>query len=72
MSRGFHSQFVDNSRTFSGMTSSVTVMRWDNLFDDLESQLESEIGAVEREVHDDVERERQAQLTLHARLANFV
>ena len=71
-SRGFHSQFVDNSRTFSGMTSSVTLMRWDNLFDDLESQLESEIGAVEREVHDDIERERQAHLTLHARLGNLL
>lgn len=71
VSRGFHSQFVDNSRTFSGTTSSVPSMRWDNLFDDLESQLEAEIGAAEREVHDDVERERQAFLTVHDRLSNL-
>ena len=71
VSRAFHSQFVDNSRTFSGMTSSVPSMRWDNLFDDLETQLEAEIGAAEREVHDDVERERQALLTLRQRLVNL-
>jgi len=71
MSRGFHSQFVDNSRTFSGMTSSVLVMRWDNLFDDLEGQLESEIGMAERTIDDDEERQRQAHLTLQERLRNL-
>ena len=71
MSRGFHSQFVDNSRTFSGMTSSVLAMRWDNLFDDLEGQLESEIGLAERTADDDEERQRQAHLTLQERLRNL-
>lgn len=54
------------------MTSSVPLMRWDDLFDDLESQLEAEIGAAEREVHDDVERERQSLLTMHDRLSNLL
>lgn len=46
-------------------------MRWDNLFDDFESQLEAEIGAAERTVHDDEERLRQAHLTVHERLRNL-
>lgn len=50
----------------------MLAMRWDNLFDDLEGQLEAEIGAVEREVHDDLERHRQAHLTLHDRLVNLL
>lgn len=71
MSRGFHSEFVDNSRTFSGMTSSVLSMRWDNLFDDLEGQLEAEIDMAEQSVHSDEERQRQAHLTLQERLRNL-
>ncbi len=43
-------------------------MRWDNLFDDLEGQLEAEIGAAERTVNDDEERQRQARLSVHQRL----
>jgi hypothetical protein len=46
-------------------------MRWDNLFDDLESQLEAEIESAEQSVHADEERHRQAQLTLQERLRNL-
>jgi hypothetical protein len=48
----------------------VLTMRWNNLFDDLEAQLEAEIDCAEQSVHDDEERQRQAQLTLHERLRN--
>lgn len=48
----------------------MLTMRWDNLFDDLEAQLEAEIDCAEQSVHDDEERQRQAQLTLHERLRN--
>lgn len=48
----------------------MLTMRWDNLFDDLESQLEAEIESAEQVVHVDEERHRQAHLTLHERLRN--
>lgn len=46
-------------------------MRWNNLFDDLESQLESEMNAVSRHQDVDEERQRHAQLTMHDRLRNL-
>jgi hypothetical protein len=43
-------------------------MRWDNLFDDLESQLEQELGAEEADVGAEEERLRLGRLTLRDRL----
>ena len=43
-------------------------MRWDNLFDDLESQLEQELGAEEGDLLAEEERLRLGRLTLRDRL----
>lgn len=43
-------------------------MRWDQLFDDLESQLESELGADEVDLHAEEERLRLGRLALRDRL----
>lgn len=43
-------------------------MRWDNLFDDLESQLEGEIRAEEADLRVEEERLRRARLSLRERL----
>jgi hypothetical protein len=43
-------------------------MRWDNLFDDLEGQLEQELGAEETELRAEEERLRLGRLTLRDRL----
>lgn len=43
-------------------------MRWQNLFDDLESQLESELGAEETDLLAEEERLRLARLTVRDRL----
>ncbi|WP_026940379.1 hypothetical protein [Humibacter albus] len=43
-------------------------MRWDNLFDDLESQLEHELGVEELELRVEEERLRLGRLTLRSRL----
>jgi hypothetical protein len=43
-------------------------MRWDNLFDDLESQLEQELGAEEADLGAEEERLRLGRLTLRDRL----
>lgn len=43
-------------------------MRFDHLFDDLESQLESELGAAERSVAEEEERFRIGRLELRARI----
>jgi hypothetical protein len=43
-------------------------MRWENLFDDLESQLATELATQEIHQQHDEERFRQARLTLHDRL----
>ncbi|MBC7402034.1 MAG: hypothetical protein H7279_02475 [Microbacteriaceae bacterium] len=43
-------------------------MRWDNLFDDLESQLEQELGAEETDLRAEEERLRLGRLTLRDRL----
>jgi len=43
-------------------------MRWDNLFDDLEGQLEQELGAEEGDLRAEEERLRLGRLTLRDRL----
>ena len=43
-------------------------MRWDDLFDDLESQLEQELGAEDLDLHAEEERLRLGRLTLRDRL----
>src|SRR3982751_5018003 len=43
-------------------------MRWDNLFDDLESQLEQELGAEEGDLHAEEERLRLGRLTVRDRV----
>jgi len=43
-------------------------MRWDSLFDDLESQLEQELGAEEGDLLAEEERLRLGRLTLRDRL----
>lgn len=43
-------------------------MRWDNLFDDLESQLEQELGAEETDLRAEEERLRLGRLTVRDRL----
>ena len=43
-------------------------MRWDNLFDDLESQLEQELGAEEGDLLAEEERLRRGRLTLRDRV----
>lgn len=47
---------------------SVTAMRWDHLFDDLESQLEHELGAEEIDLLAEEERLRLGRLTLRDRI----
>lgn len=44
-------------------------MRWDNLFDDLEGQLEHELSAEETDLRAEEERLRIGRLSLHDRLA---
>lgn len=46
-------------------------MRWDNLFDDLESQLEHELTAEEVDLHAEEERLRLARLGLRDRLLSL-
>ena len=43
-------------------------MRWDNLFSDLESQLEYGLHAEENDLHDEEERLRLGRLSLRDRL----
>jgi hypothetical protein len=44
-------------------------MRWDNLFDDLESQLNAELGNERADASHDAERARRAEQTLSAEIA---
>lgn len=46
-------------------------MRWDNLFDDLEGQLEQELHAEEIDLHAEEERLRLGRLSLRSRLAGL-
>lgn len=46
-------------------------MRWDNLFDDLEGQLEHELTLDELDLHAEEERLRLGRLTLRSRLAGL-
>lgn len=46
-------------------------MRWDNLFDDLEGQLEQELHAEEVDLHAEEERLRLGRLALRSRLAGL-
>jgi hypothetical protein len=46
-------------------------MRWDNLFDDLESQLESELTAEEVDLHAEEERLRLGRLSLRDRIVSL-
>jgi len=47
-------------------------MRWDNLFDDLEGQLEQELSAEDLDVHAEEERLRLGRLSLRDRIAAVV
>jgi len=47
-------------------------MRWDNLFDDLESQLELELGAEDLDLVAEEERLRLGRLALRDRLVALV
>ncbi|WP_035879721.1 hypothetical protein [Cryobacterium sp. MLB-32] len=46
-------------------------MRWDNLFDDLEVQLERELNAEERDLRAEEERQRLGRLTTRTRLVSL-
>ncbi|SOE52881.1 hypothetical protein SAMN06296378_0472 [Salinibacterium xinjiangense] len=59
---------VDNLRDVRARAASVAVMRWDSLFDDLESQLEREISIEESDVDAEEERLRLGRLSLRDRL----
>lgn len=54
------------------MSVTVPAMRWDNLFADLESQLEYGLNAEESDLHDEEERLRLGRLTLRDRLIQLV
>ena len=59
---------VDNLRDERAHAANVAVMRWDSLFDDLESQLEREISVEESDVEAEEERLRLGRLSLRDRL----
>lgn len=46
-------------------------MRWDNLFDDLEVQLERELNAEERDLRAEEERQRLGRMTMRTRLVSL-
>lgn len=52
----------------SPSVNSVALMRWDDLFDDLESQLEQELGAEDADLGAEEERLRLGRLSLRDRL----
>ncbi len=59
---------VDNLSSRSDVVSNFTTMRWDSLFDDLESQLEREISAEEVDLDAEEERLRLGRLSIRDRL----
>ncbi|MBG6056140.1 hypothetical protein IWX81_002572 [Salinibacterium sp. CAN_S4] len=59
---------MDNLRGDRAHVDNVTGMRWDSLFDDLESQLEREISVEESDVDAEEERLRLGRLSLRDRL----
>ena len=59
---------VDNLAPHCDGVGSLTGMRWDSLFDDLESQLEREISVEESDVDAEEERLRLGRLSLRDRL----
>lgn len=59
---------VDNPRGDGVVSASVCVMRWDELFDDLEAQLEHELAHDELDLRAEDERLRLGRLTLRDRL----
>jgi hypothetical protein len=59
---------VENLRGGDGRIATVALMRWDSLFDDLESQLEREISVEESDVDAEEERLRLGRLSLRDRL----
>ncbi len=59
---------VDKSHTHGPVVSSVVDMRWDNLFDDLEGQLEQELSAEEVDLRAEEERLRLGRIALRDRL----
>lgn len=60
---------MDNPPPHAVLLNSVPPMRWDDLFDDLESQLEQELGAEDVDVQAEEERLRLGRLTLRDRLS---
>ena len=60
---------VDNRRLCGRSLGSVGFMRWDNLFDDLEGQLEHERTAEDVDLHAEEERLRLGRLSVRDRVA---
>ncbi len=63
---------VDNIRSLSVALGTVLFMRWDNLFDDLESQLETELSAEDLDLRAEEERLRLGRLSIRDRLAAVI
>ncbi len=59
---------VDNPPEHFARLGTVVCMRWDNLFNDLEGQLEHELGAEETDLRAEEERLRLGRLSLRDRL----
>jgi hypothetical protein len=67
-----HCGAVDNVAHVSVRVATVSAMRWDNLFDDLESQLEQGLTAEELDLKAEEERLRLGRLGLRDRIAAIV
>jgi hypothetical protein len=62
---------VDNLALVSHLLDTFSCMRWDNLFDDLESQLETELTAEDIDLRAEEERLRLGRMSLRDRLASL-
>lgn len=62
---------MDNPGGARAGATSVGSVRWDNLFDDLEGQLEQELHAEETDLRAEEERLRLGRLSLRSRLASL-
>ena len=62
---------VDNINAAAALATSFSIVRWDNLFDDLEGQLEHELRAEEVDLRAEEERLRLGRLSLRDRLLSL-
>lgn len=60
---------MENTRTRAGVAVRFARVRFEDLFDDLESQLEAELGVEQRDLHAEEERFRIGRLELRDRIA---